>query len=238
MKIAIIPARGGSKRIPRKNIKEFCGKPMIAHSILAAIECGLFDKVMVSTDDQEIANIAVEFGAEVPFFRSTSNSDDYSGTGDVMFEVISEFEKLGEKFDAACCIYATSPLITKNRLQESFELFDSGIFDVVFPVGRFSSPIFRSYKSDGKNKAVMNFPEYEAKRSQDLPETYFDAGQYYWVYPDNLKSLPNKNSFGVQKGMIILEEYEVQDIDLPSDWEIAELKYKFMKEKISSGINL
>jgi N-acylneuraminate cytidylyltransferase len=234
MRLCVIPARGGSKRIPRKNIKEFCGKPMIAHSILAAISSGLFDKVMVSTDDEEIAETAIKFGAEVPFLRSAINSNDYSGTGDVAYEVISEYASANVYFSVACCIYATAPLIRKRRLHEGFDLFSSGRFDVVFPVGKYSSPIFRSYRIDTKQVAVMNFPEYdEVKRSQDLPEAYFDAGQFYWFYPEKLKKIDNKNSFGKVKGVVVLEDCEVQDIDQPSDWQIAELKYNFIQSNAS-----
>ena len=236
MNLCVIPARGGSKRIPRKNIREFCGKPMIAYSISAAIDSGLFETVMVSTDDEEIADAAIQYGAEVPFMRSLDNSDDYSGTGDVMHEVISEYESRGLSFNVACCIYATAPLITARRLQEAFNLLTIGKHDVVFAVGRYASPILRSYRVDKEYSAVMNFPEDEAKRSQDLPDSYFDAGQFYWFYPNQLKKLMNKNSFGKNKGAVILEEYEVQDIDSPSDWEMAELKHIYMQSKYSCEV--
>jgi len=236
--LCVIPARGGSKRIPRKNIREFCGKPMIAYSISAAIDSGLFDTVMVSTDDEEIADTAIQFGAKVPFLRSLDNSDDYSGTGDVMYEVISDYESRGLFFNIACCVYATAPLITARRLQEAFDLFTKGSYDVVFPVGRYSSPILRSYKVDEQYAAVMNFPEFDAKRSQDLLDSYFDAGQFYWFYTNKLKKLRNKNSFGENKGAVILEEYEVQDIDQPSDWEMAEFKYLYMQSNYSSKAKL
>jgi len=229
MRLCVIPARGGSKRIPRKNIKEFCGKPIISYSISAAVDSGLFDKVVVSTDDEEIASIATQFGAEVPFLRSSENSDDFSGTGDVMYEVISRYESNDLYFDEACCIYATAPLISIKRLQEAFNRFSKGIFDVVFPVGRYDSPILRSYKVNEEYAAVMNFPEYEGMRSQDLYDSYFDAGQFYWFYPSKLKKLKNKNNFGSVKGVVILEEYEVQDIDQPSDWRMAEFKYRFIQ---------
>jgi len=231
MRICIIPARGGSKRIPRKNIKEFRGKPVIAYSILAAIDSGLFDKIMVSTEDKQIAKIATQFGAEVPFFRSTVNSNDYSGTGDVMFEVISEYARENIFFDQACCIYATAPLIRKERLKEAFDLFLNGNFDVVFPAGRYGSSIFRSYQADSNGMVFMNFPEYEISRTQDLPEAYFDAGQFYWFYPEKLINLENKNIFGNIKGAVLLDEHEVQDIDQPWDWEIAELKYSYIQSK-------
>lgn len=228
-RIAIIPARGGSKRIPRKNIKSFAGNPMIAISITTSQKSGLFDVVMVSTDDEETAVIAREFGAEVPFLRSASNSDDFTGTGDVMDEVLDAYADLGETFDVACCIYATAPLITEARLRESLDLLEKSDFDTTFPVGRFSSPIWRSYNLNDNAATSMNFPEFEKSRSQDLPKAYFDAGQFYWFYPQNLKTITNKNSFGIKKGAIVLEDYEVQDIDEPSDWKIAELKYEYLK---------
>jgi N-acylneuraminate cytidylyltransferase len=230
MNLCVIPARGGSKRIPRKNIKEFCGNPVIAHSITAAIVSGLFEKIVVSTDDPEIASISVDLGAEVPFLRSQSNSDDFSGTGDVMYEVISNFESEGLFFDKACCIYATAPLISPKRLQEAFDLFLTGRFDVVFPVGRYASPILRSFKVNEDNIAERNFAKYENNRSQDLNDSYFDAGQFYWFYPAKLKKIKNKNTFGRIKGVIILEENEVQDIDCMSDWHMAELKYLYTQK--------
>jgi pseudaminic acid cytidylyltransferase len=227
--ICIIPARGGSKRIPRKNIRDFHGKPVIAYSIQAALESNLFDVVMVSTDDEEIAFISKEYGAIVPFLRSLNNSDDFTGTGDVMFEVLKRLESEGLKFGSACCLYATAPLVKPNRLQEGNNLLLDGSFDAVFPVGRYSSPIYRSYKRLESGQLIMNFPEYETFRSQDLPDAFYDAGQFYWFYPDNLYKLTNKNVFGLSKGAIILEDYEVQDIDLPQDWELAELKYAYME---------
>lgn len=203
---------------------------MIAHSIGAAQKSGLFDVIMVSTDDEEIAAISKQFGAKVPFLRSASNSDDFSGTGDVMGEVLDAYAAQGEKFDEACCIYATAPLITEARIRESLDLLEKSDYDATFPVGRFSSPIWRSYKLSDDSAASMNFPEFEkSPRSQDLPQAYYDAGQFYWFYPNNLKIIPNKNSFGVNKGAIILQEHEVQDIDEPSDWCMAELKYNYLK---------
>jgi pseudaminic acid cytidylyltransferase len=226
--IAIIPARGGSKRIPRKNIKAFLGKPMIAYAIECALKSELFDTVMVSTEDVEIAEIAKHYGAEVPFLRSTENADDYSGTGDVVFEVLEKYKQMGKDYDLACCIYATAPLISKQRLKEAMDLLLQGDFDSTFPVGKYSSPIWRSYKRTEFGNAVMNFPEHETSRSQDLPLAYFDAGQFYWFYSANMKSLKNKNKFGLNKGSIVLEDFEVQDIDNMEDWLMAELKYKLI----------
>lgn len=233
MKVCVIPARGGSKRIPRKNIRDFCGKPIISYSIQAALESQLFDFVMVSTDDIEIAQISREYGANVPFMRSLENSDDFTGTGDVMFEVFKRLESEGLKFDLACCLYATAPLINPLRLKEGNDLLVNGKYDVVFPVGRYSSSIYRSFKRLENGKLTMNFPEYEAFRSQDLHDAYYDAGQFYWFYPDNLYTLTNKNVFGLNRGAIILEDFEIQDIDLPHDWDLAELKYAHMKTRKS-----
>lgn len=230
-KIAIIPARGGSKRIPRKNIKSFDGKPIIAYSIQAALESGVFDKVMVSTDDEEIARISRSFGAEVPFFRSVANSDDYSGPGDVVAEVLALYHQMNESFAIACCIYATAPLVTPEKLIQALQLLENSPFDAVFPVARFCAPIWRSFKVASDGGVTMNFPKFERYRSQDLPQAFYDAGQFYWFYTDNLSKLSNKNSFGTSKGMIVLEDFEVQDIDEPSDWMIAELKYEYLKSK-------
>lgn len=228
--IAIIPARGGSKRIPRKNIKDFLGKPIIAYSIQIALDSGLFDEVMVSTDDEKIAEIAKSSGASVPFVRSKENSDDFTGTGDVCFEVLNEYKKTDQSFDLACCIYATAPLILKERLIQAKKVLIEGNFDSTFPCGRFSSPIFRSYGMEKNGKMEMHFPQYEKSRSQDLPDAYFDAGQFYWFYPYIMESLTNKNSFGQNKGAIVLEDYEVQDIDEISDWNIAEMKYAYLQK--------
>jgi N-acylneuraminate cytidylyltransferase len=228
LNIAIIPARSGSKRIPRKNIKNFCGKPVIAYSIEAALASGLFSEVMVSTDDQEIAEISKAYGANVPFLRSKKNSDDYTGTGDVSFEVLTEYKKQGKEFNYACCIYATAPLITPYRLKQGHELLiNNKNIDTVFPSGLFSNSIWRSFNCGEDSLINMNFPAYEASRSQDLPESYFDAGQFYWFKTKNLEKLKNKNLFGIKKGTIHLDELEVQDIDNLKDWEIAEFKYEY-----------
>jgi len=225
-RIAIIPARGGSKRIPRKNIKPFMGEPMISYPIKAALRSGLFDMVMVSTDDIEIAETALLHGAEVPFMRSDENSDDYSGTGNVMVEVLDRLNEKGEYFDLACCIYATTPLIRKERIIQAHRLIEKTSYDAVFPVGKYNSPIWRSYSVDAQALATMNFPEYDAFRSQDLPNSYFDSGQFYWFYPNVIKGLKNPNTFGNFKGVIELEDWEFHDIDEESDWKMAELKFK------------
>lgn len=228
--LAIIPARGGSKRIPRKNIKEFLGKPIIAYSIEAAIKSNLFSEVMVSTDDQEIAEVALKYGAKVPFLRSSKNADDHTGPGDVVFEVLNEYEKIGELFENCCCIYATAPLIRESRIIEGLDLLLNSDYNVVFPVGKFSSPIWRSYQMSPEFGVTMNFPDYERKRSQDIPCAYFDAGQFYWFPTKNMSLLKNKNVFGTLKGAILLEETEVQDIDNIDDWKIAEIKFNYNKK--------
>ena len=165
--LCIIPARGGSKRIPRKNIKPFLGKPIIAYSIEAAINSKLFDVVMVSTDDIEIAEVALKYGATVPFLRSKENSDDYSGTGDVVYEVLKKYNELGLNFEFVCCVYATAALINKERIIEAFKQLTNSSSDVVFPIAKFSSPIWRSYNIDLNKSIRMNFPmnlhEYQGK---------------------------------------------------------------------------
>lgn len=225
--IAIIPARGGSKRIPRKNVKEFNGKPVVAYSIEAALNSNLFSEVMVSTEDKEIAEISSKYGAKVPFLRSEKNSDDFTGPGDVVFEVLRKYEQAGQVFDNGCCIYATAPLISKGRLIEGYELLLNSNFDVVFPIGCYSSPIWRSYKMNGQDRVEMNFPEHEKQRSQDLPPAYYDAGQFYWFKIVNFEALKNKNSFGISKGAIVLRDNEVQDIDDLDDWHMAEVKFRY-----------
>jgi len=231
LNICVIPARGGSKRIPRKNIKEFNGKPIIAYSIEAALNSGLFSEVMVSTEDDEIAEISRYYGAVVPFMRSEKNADDFTGPGDVAFEVLTKYSELGRHFDDCCCIYATSPLLTISRLSEGLDLLSNSKYDVVFPVGKYSSPIWRSCKLDAKSGVRMNFPEYEKSRSQDLPDAYFDAGQFYWFHAQNIFNIDNKNIFGENKGVIILDDIEVQDIDNLDDWQIAEIKQDYLMQK-------
>jgi len=223
--IAIIPARGGSKRIPRKNIKDFLGKPIIAYSIQAALESGLFEEVMVSTDDEEIAEVARQYGASVPFLRSRTASDDFATTADVLVEVLKNYKNLGHSFDYTCCIYPTAVFVTAEKLQKAFNLLDKKKYSSVFPVIPFSYPIWRSLKIENE-KLSMNFPKYENSRSQDLPVAYHDAGQFYFSETEvilNKESLFNTNSYG-----IIIDELEGQDIDNLTDWAIAEMKYKLL----------
>lgn len=224
-KIAIITARGGSKRIPRKNIRIFAGKPIIAYSIKAALESCLFDQVMVSTDDEEIAEISLSYGASVPFLRSKENSDDYSGTTEVLLEVLEQYKLRGESFAAACCLYPTAPFVTGKKIRESYEIFCQKNYETVFPVVRFSSPIQRALKISDDNRISMFYPENRTKRSQDLEEAYYDAGQFYWLRPELLEC--NKNLWTNNSGIVVYDETEVQDIDNEIDWKLAEIKFRY-----------
>lgn len=225
--VAIITARGGSKRIPLKNIKLFNGKPIIAYSIEAAINSGIFNEVMVSTDDPAIADVASKYGANVPFMRSKETSDDYSTTAAVLLEVIKSYTDQGRNFAFACCIYPTAPFITKEKLISAFELLVKSGADSIIPVTKFSVPIWRSLQmKDGK--ISYNWPEFAPKRSQDLPPAYHDCGQFYFFKCEEfLKSqeLVTDNTIG-----IVVPESEVQDIDNEEDWKIAEVKYEFYKK--------
>nr|WP_297347963.1 pseudaminic acid cytidylyltransferase [uncultured Glaciecola sp.] len=224
MNIAIIPARGGSKRIPRKNIKEFHGKPMIAYSIEAALESQCFDKVMVSTDDAEIADIAIKYGAEVPFIRPTNIADDYATTLDVIKHAVefTELQKWGVK--NVCCIYATAPFITSEFIQRGFVELTSNHIDYAFSATSFPFPIQRALKLNDKQCVEMFQPEHLNTRSQDLEESYHDAGQFYWG--TKTAFLQRKAFFSPQSKAILLPRKYVQDIDTPEDWELAEALYK------------
>lgn len=224
--IAIIPARKGSKRIPLKNIKPFLGKPIMAYSIETALRCNLFDEVMVSTDDEEIANTAIKYGAKVPFLRSSKTADDFATTPDVLLEVISEYTRLETNFTKGCCIYATAPFISPEKLANAYQILIEQQFDSVFPVLKFSYPIQRALKiADGK--ASMINPEYVATRSQDLPPCYHDTGQFYWFDVEALRI--NRTLFTDNSGAMIISDMEAQDIDEPSDWQLAELKYRLLQ---------
>ena len=224
-RVAIITARGGSKRIPRKNVKMFLGFPIIKYSIDAALSSGMFDEVMVSTDDQEIADIAKSFGATIPFLRSAKTSDDYATTADVIEEVIMTYREQGKDFEQLCCIYPTAPFVTAEKLKRGMELLSQTGADSVLPVVRFSYPIQRSLKiEDGK--ASMFWPENYNARSQDLTPAYHDAGQFYCL---NTKSiLEQKKLFASHTIPMEMSELEVQDIDNEEDWKLAEVKYSFL----------
>lgn len=223
--IAIITARGGSKRIPKKNIREFCGKPIIAYSIEAALKCDLFDEVMVSTDSEEIAMIAKEYGARVPFMRSEKTSNDFATTSEVIMEVINNYKKLGEEFEFICCIYPTAPFITSERLTEAMSIMEKNRPEEVLPVTEFSAPPQRGFVvEDGKLN--FKYPEFRTVRSQDIEKMYHDAGQFY-VY--NAVSYVEKKGRNLSDIIpIVLSGLEVQDIDNEIDWKLAEMKYTLL----------
>lgn len=226
--IAIIPARGGSKRIPRKNIKDFLGTPIIAYSIEAALKSGVFDEVMVSTDDNEIAQIAQKYGAKVPFLRSEKTSNDFATTADVMNEVIDWYRHNGQEFDVICCIYATAPFVTPEKLIEASNMLKDGDFDSAFTCTAFSYPFLRGLVIDDKGRIAMKWPEYKNSRSQDLPQFYHDAGQFYFATAEAFRKA---NGFwGENTAPIVVSELEVQDLDTLTDWALAEMKYKLLQK--------
>ncbi len=227
-RIAIITARGGSKRIPRKNIREFCGKPILAYSVQAAVEAGIFDTVMVSTDDKEIAEIAKRYGAEVPFFRSAETANDYATTNDVLLEVLDEYGKRGEEFDMAVCIYPTAPFVTAQKLRAAVEQLSESDADTLIPVVRFSYPPQRALVMEDSG-LVFKYPEYLDSRSQDLEPHYHDVGQFYVFRTEAFKR--NKKLMLGNMLAQLMPETEVQDIDNETDWEIAEMKYRLMRHR-------
>lgn len=219
--LCIIPARGGSKRIPRKNIKNFLGKPIIAYSIEAALSSGLFEEVMVSTEDEEIEEVAKSYGAIVPFKRSKENADDFASTLDVVKEVLKDYYDRGTTFENICVLYPTAPLISQKRFKEGFNVLRNS--DAVIPICRFDYPIWRSFHIEN-GKLCYQWPKYSKTRSQDLPELFHDAGQWFFIkynwaikgqLPDNI-------------GYVLLPSTEVQDIDSLEDWTLAEIKYKLL----------
>ena len=223
MRIAIIPARGGSKRIPRKNVREFHGKPIIAYSIETALKSKLFDIVMVSTDDQEIANLAKSIGAEVPFLRSVKNSDDFATTSDVLAEVIEYYKEQGTDLMNVCCIYPTSPLINAADLKEAHNKFNEGEFDVLMSSVEYSFPIQRAFHLNGSNEIQLIQPEYIHSRSQDLKSSFHDAGAFYFFRVDPF--MQHRTLWQGRIGAFVMPESKVQDIDCLEDWKIAEAKY-------------
>ena len=225
--IAIIPARGGSKRIPRKNIKDFFGKPLIAYSIQVALESNLFDKVIVTTDDEEIASIAKEYGAEIPFIRPCELSGDFTGTGDVIKHAINYLKEQGEEFDYACTIYATAPLLQSKYLIEGFNKLKESDAINAFSATSMPFPIQRTFKVNKDERCEMFTPEHYMTRSQDLEEAYQDAGQFYWT---KLNKTSKEIMFGRDSIPIILPRHLVQDIDTLEDWERAELMYEVLQK--------
>ncbi|MBO5580669.1 MAG: pseudaminic acid cytidylyltransferase [Prevotella sp.] len=220
--LCIIPARGGSKRIPRKNVKPFLGKPMLAYSIETALSSGLFEEVMVSTDDEEIAEVARLYGAKVPFMRSVETASDYATTADVLKEVINNYKEQGKEFDNFCCFYATAPLVQSKDVAAAFERLQQSDFTCVYPVVQFSYPIWRCLDLAEDGTMNRHWPEYENSRSQDLPKEYHDTGTFYWY---KTKEWLAGN---IKVGGIEVSETTIQDIDTETDWKLAEMKYKLL----------
>ncbi len=220
--IAIITARGGSRRIPRKNIREFCGKPIINYSIEAALKAGLFAEVMVSTEDEEIARIAKKAGASVPFMRSRGNADDNASTDDVLLEVLAWYKEQGREFEAFCCLYPTAPFVTAGKLQEAMALLAEA--DSVMPVVPFSFPPQRSVILNEQGELRMKWPEHAKSRSQDLETYYHDCGQFYCCRTRPF--LEYRTTDLPHMVPLFMSQLEVQDIDNLDDWELAELKFR------------
>lgn len=229
--LCIIPARGGSKRIPNKNIKLFLGKPILAYSIEAAQQSGLFDEIMVSTDSRDIAEIAQDYGAKVPFMRSGKTADDHATTMDVLKEVEATYRELQHKtFRHICCMYATAPFITTEHLKAGYKLLTEQELDAVYPVVAFSYPIWRGIRVTGEHHTEFIWPDHLNTRSQDLEPVYHDAGQWYWYNPSTIgNSLLAGNT-----GSLILPETEVQDIDTLTDFQLAELKYQLLLNRLKN----
>jgi pseudaminic acid cytidylyltransferase len=225
--VAVIPARGGSKRIPHKNIKQFCGKSMISYSIEVAKNTGIFDRIIVSTDSKEIAFMAKESGAEVPFMRPCDLADDYTGTDTVVIHALKQLMENGEKIDYICCIYATAPFVKAEYIVKGYNLLLENNATSSFSVTTYAFPIFRSLKINNQNRLEILWQKYRGIRSQDLPEAYHDAGQFYWA--DVKKYLKEKQFYSKNAVPVILPRYLVQDIDTPEDWETAEKMYSALQ---------
>ncbi len=229
MKLAIIPARGGSKRIPRKNIKPFCGKPMIAWSIEAARLSGSFDRIIISTDDAEIADVARQWGAEVPFMRPDELSNDYAGATAVVAHATEWAIGTGLDVEAVCCLLATSPFVQQSDLQAGWKVFSSGAWDYVFTATDFAAPVFRAFQETPEGGVKMFFPEHFNSRSQDLPVALHDAAQFYWGKP--AAWLEGRRVFGPSSSVVVIPRWRVQDIDTPDDWKRAELLARLIAEQ-------
>lgn len=229
MKIAIIPARGGSKRIPNKNINLFHGKPIIAYAIENAIHSKLFDEVFVSTDNEKIAEIAKNLGADVPVLRSEANADDYATTSDVLVEVLEHYQKINKEVDSACCIYPTTPLLSAADLIAADRVFIRNNFDVLLSCVAYDFPIQRAFELTEASTVQLREPQHINERSQDLPKTYHDAGAFYFFSVKPF--LENKSLWLGNIGAYPLPESKVQDIDTPEDWTRAELKYQLLKNE-------
>lgn len=227
--LCVITARGGSKRIPRKNIREFCGKPIIAYSIEAALESKLFDEVMVSTDDEEIAEVARRFGAGVPFMRSMEAANDYATTSDVLVEVLGEYAARGRKFDVLCCVYPTAPFVTVDELRGAAVIIEDPAVPSVVCVTEFDYPPQRAFTITLEGEIDWERPEYACARSQDLSPRVHDCGRFYFA---RVSAYLETHSF-VMPGCrgYHIDPALVQDIDTPSDWRIAEMKFRMWREE-------
>jgi pseudaminic acid cytidylyltransferase len=231
MRIAVIPARGGSKRIPRKNLLPFAGKPMIAHSIQSAIGSKCFDDILVSTDDAEISELSKSLGANVPFVRPSHLADDYATTTQVISHAVEWLTADRGVPEAVCCIYATAPFIDSVDIAKGIELLVEGRWDFVFSAVPFSYPIHRGFQLDVDRRVEMVFPQYFNTRSQDLPQVWHDAGQFYWGTANAW--LSGKPLFSNTSTVVPLPEWKVQDIDTLDDWVHAELRYRLLQERKS-----
>jgi pseudaminic acid cytidylyltransferase len=225
MNIAIIPARGGSKRIPRKNIKNFCGQPIIAYSIQAAQKSELFDRIIVSTDDEEIADVSRQYGAETPFMRPKELADDFTGTNAVVGHCLKWLIEKDQKPGYACCIYATAPFLQSQYLKKGFQILKKGDCTFVFSSTSFAFPIQRSIRIKQNGYVEPMFPESIPKRSQDLEEAYHDAGQFYWSSPNGFLDHESSPMTSTYAKTVVLPRHCVQDIDTLEDWELAELMF-------------
>ena len=231
--VAIIPARGGSKRIPRKNIRGFAGKPMIAHSIECALQSHLFDQVIVSTDDEEISEIAQRHGATVPFIRPKELSDDHAGTTEVIAHGVNWLQNQGADLSAVCCIYATAPFIRQDDLKKGWNILNEGSWDYVFSATTFAFPIFRAFQKNADGGLEMLFPEYFKTRSQDIPDAIHDAGQFYWGRPQAW--LNHAKIFSKTSTVVEIPRWRVQDIDTLEDWEQAQILWRVLQAIEGTG---
>ena len=230
MNVAIITARGGSKRIPRKNLREFCGRPILHYAIDAATAAGCFDEVMVSTDDPEIAAAAQAGGAAVPFVRSAHAASDTATTADVVAEVLQQYRARGRTFECACCLYPTAPFVTADSLRAALALLQSDVsIPGVLPVVRYSYSIQRALSLSADQRITWREPQYRLIRSQDLEPAYHDAGQFYWVRVAAFERRPEVVTDGM--AAVVLPEWRAQDIDTEDDWIMAELKYRYLQNR-------
>jgi len=230
MIVAIIPARGGSKRIPGKNIRPFEGKPIISYSIDAAKKADVFDRIIVSTDSDEIADVARSYGAEVPFVRPAEIADDYTGTSEVIIHALSWLKNNSCDVNYICCIYPMAPLIQPHYIRQGYNLIQDAGVATVCSVATYSYPIFRSLKLNKSGRIEMIWPENYEKRSQDLPEAYHDAGQFYWA--DVKRFLVEKSFFSKDSLPVVLPRFLVQDIDTEEDWGVAEKMYRLVQQEV------